>query len=77
MKKMSKTHTFLLELLSASLAVGATVILMMFGVPGFLALPICAVIAWYCMGIFLARHKARYQEKNKGVKEYGTNGNWK
>jgi hypothetical protein len=81
-KKMSKTRAFALCLISSTIAVSIGYILILFGLPGVLTLPICAVLAWYFMGWFLGQYKInRNPEKidygHKVGEENGTNGNWK
>lgn len=64
--KMSKTRAFLLELVSAGVAVGAGLTLHAWGVPWFINIPICVTVAWYQMGFFMKMWEAnKWKQKVK------------
>jgi uncharacterized membrane protein len=61
--RMSKTRAFLLELCSAGIAVSVAYVLIVFGAPAILVLPICASVAWYVTGVFIAKYKANKEKE--------------
>jgi hypothetical protein len=62
---MNNIVIFLFCIFSSTIAVCITYILLLFGVPGFLALPICAVIAWYVMGGYMGTYRKRKEEEKE------------